>query len=107
MVIDNLLIVVLLLVIWGSVVWRNHAITRACRQGSVERIRTARRWYYRFCFVMLSAAMLVQGFWPHFLDLKDWFIWPLVLWGVAYSTNPDILIKSEDILARYQNKDGK
>ena len=108
MVVYNLLLVALVLILWVAVAWRNHAIARACRLGSVKSIYTARRWYYRFGFAMLLAAMLVQAFWPHFLDLKAWFIWPLVLWGAAYSTNPDILVKSEDILARYrkENRNG-
>ena len=97
-------IIVLLLIVATPVTWLSHQVSNASAHGDLRRIRTVRRWYYLYWLLVMSIAQLAGLLWPTIYGAMGAFLWPLILGSLALTINPDIIVKSDDILARRREK---
>lgn len=97
-------IVVLLLIVAVPVTWLRHQVSCASAQGDLRRIRTARRWHYIYWLLVMSIAWLAGWLWKTAYGAMGATLWPLILGSLALAINPDIVVKSDDILARRRAK---
>ena len=77
-------------------------VAKAARRADVQRVRRIRRNFY-FVMLLCSLALLTVVSWPGLKTdaMLIAFMVTFVGWFFALSVNPDLLVKSGDIITRY------
>jgi hypothetical protein len=80
-------------------------VAKAARRADVQRVRRIRRNFYLGMF-LCSFVLLLAMTWPGLKTdaMLIAFLVTFVGWFYALSVNPDLLVKSGDIITRYTSE---
>ena len=102
----NILFIGIIAITAISTTWRRRQISLAAACSDAKRIRTIRSRFNGLWAVILLCLLVISDSWPIVANIiGSNFVSQLMLWSLALTVNPDLLIKGEDIITRIHQHD--